>query len=1292
MTLHNLRKLSVAVLIFFTITVVLLSSSTALSSPHQQNPPIDVTISLHSSPTTDAERAPYESIIEYFADGAFETSNGMHRIGRVNIYTGSDFADKADIVWIEKCIRDTDTSSPHTDLSGRAVEGWNINMCDVIDIPLAFDVNYLESDERQQDGGYTLAHEWGHYFYGLYDEYRGDPSYDVHFHMPHSTDEPVPNSIMNDQWNARGGNYEWLNFSTVMSYEKSGGGTRETAQYRVYGASGWETLARPTSNDPRNGPRQSLPERIHYPELASVAPGDNEDSTIDLPDSPRSDLNIVWISEDVTSQVVIDHSGSMSSENKMENAKTAAKLLVDLAAIDSTTIGIIKFNDDVTVVQPLTEIDSQVTKDAIKAQIDTIQPDGFTAIGDAAQKALDDLLAFGAEDTNRIVYLLTNGQSNTGTDPLSVIPAYQAAQVSLYTFGYGSDVNQDTLQKMADDTGGEYHFSPTSLAEVTQVFQDVQQLTSSTIGVTTGSTQVGTSTPSSFPIHVDPTLSRLDIAVTYQGSPSAVDLTLLDPNGNPSGAANCSPSGTETLCLFSMDSPIEGSWTLQAIASSQDIDLTYRASGSGENVITFAASVTSLTGDMIQYPEPIVLLATLGKEVPISGAVVNATIQAPDGTVAAFLVLDNGVAPDAKANDGLYSAILDYSQNGTYNITVQFDNSAGTAQLTPISIQPSIGPDGEAVPLPDPVPITENFQRFERTQVNVDGVQNDDHGNTPQDATSLPPDNTDIPGKIDYQNDVDVFRVDILSDIVNWAIRVSNFALGMDPRLRVFASDMTTVLADVDLTTNASENGYLFLPLSVNAGDTLYMEVSHHSGGVGGVYGISAGPQISSDSGLPVVTMSKIVTQSTVVPNGTVEYTITLENTGTGDTVGVSVVDTLPAGFSYIPGSTSGATTDDPSINGQRLMWSGPFTIPVGETLTLNFKSTAATSFGTYFNNVEAGGSNMPLTQTGDTAPVVVQALQMCSITGKVSLQGRNHHNGTTILVDSMPVTTTVRNGGFNVANLAPNVYKVTASYSHYLSSEDNAVKCLTGETTMMPQTTLLGGDANSDKQINILDMVVIGAAYNSCIGDPGFDPHADINETGCVDIFDMVLASSNYGRRSPTSWPTIMSSSPTATNAGANINYKADLDRQSLRKLSDTKLWDIQVNNVSAMYGIDVDITFDPTRVKIVDVDPGRAGAQVLPGPLFTDRQYFMAKNEVTVEEKAGIGTIHFAATLLNPAKSIDADGVVATIPFKPIEEDAEDVLKPPVLFRIEDALLANKAGGRSPVGWGDHTIYQVK
>ena len=80
-----------------------------------------------------------------------------------------------------------------------------------------------------------------------------------------------------------------------------------------------------------------------------------------------------------------------------------------------------------------------------------------------------------------------------------------------------------------------------------------------------------------------------------------------------------------------------------------------------------------------------------------------------------------------------------------------------------------------------------------------------------------------------------------------------------------------------------------------------------------------------------------------------------------------------------MPESTTGITTDEPSIDGQDLTWEGPFTVP-GEaillgSIDLSFSATVSTELpGTYFNNASAQGDGISVTPTGPDAPVTVEA------------------------------------------------------------------------------------------------------------------------------------------------------------------------------------------------------------------------------------------------------------------------------------------------------------------------------
>ena len=257
---------------------------------------LDVSISMWWNPTERA-KATYTTIFEYYADAIFEMSNGAHRIGTITVYPNRERDDTADVVW-------TNMDWPHSPVAGRGHAGDHLYFADIFFSPdpdgdgpgSALGPYFPLNEGQERGGGYTLAHEWGHFYYGIYDEYRAPRDCDprnpreADITSPWACDVSVQPSVMTSQWNATGGNYTWLNFS-IAANQTSGNPNR-----RVYGVSGWETLVRDPKNDPKDGARKSLATRAYYPELKTVAPTGNNAPTIELPNSEsRAALRIVWV-------------------------------------------------------------------------------------------------------------------------------------------------------------------------------------------------------------------------------------------------------------------------------------------------------------------------------------------------------------------------------------------------------------------------------------------------------------------------------------------------------------------------------------------------------------------------------------------------------------------------------------------------------------------------------------------------------------------------------------------------------------------------------------------------------------------------------------------------------------------------------------------------------------------------------------------------------------------------------------------------------------------------------------
>ncbi len=136
-----------------------------------------------------------------------------------------------------------------------------------------------------------------------------------------------------------------------------------------------------------------------------------------------------------------------------------------------------------------------------------------------------------------------------------------------------------------------------------------------------------------------------------------------------------------------------------------------------------------------------------------------------------------------------------------------------------------------------------------------------------------------------------------------------------------------------------------------------------------------------SPLGVVPLTIAKTADAPTTAAGGTNGYTITIDNTNPIPATVTSISDTLPAGFSYLTGSTTGATTSDPSSGGGTLSWSGPIVVPGEGSASLHFGVTVSNTPGTYNNVAAAVAPGFTVAPTGETAPITVTAAVVLGIT-----------------------------------------------------------------------------------------------------------------------------------------------------------------------------------------------------------------------------------------------------------------------------------------------------------------------
>ncbi|MCS6777502.1 MAG: PA14 domain-containing protein [Chthonomonadaceae bacterium] len=195
--------------------------------------------------------------------------------------------------------------------------------------------------------------------------------------------------------------------------------------------------------------------------------------------------------------------------------------------------------------------------------------------------------------------------------------------------------------------------------------------------------------------------------------------------------------------------------------------------------------------------------------------------------------------------------------------------------------------------------------------------------------------------------------------------------------------------------------------------------------------------------------------------------------------------------------------------------------------VTLTNTATGATSTQNYTVNIPAivGGNRAFLGFTGSTNSffTAVQDVRTWTYTplsaivsGTITLEGASAAN-VPLTFEFRPTDgssnftrtiTPAANGGFSVSVPRKN-YIVSIKGSKWLR-KNVPINASTGNSGGH-NITLLGGDANDDNVVDLLDLALLIQASDTCQGDTGFLANADLNNDDCVDVVDLALIVQNF-------------------------------------------------------------------------------------------------------------------------------------------------------------------------------------
>jgi len=170
--------------------------------------------------------------------------------------------------------------------------------------------------------------------------------------------------------------------------------------------------------------------------------------------------------------VVIDRSGSMYDERRLEFVVDAVKFLADNLTADDK-VSIVAFADKAKVIiTPEAARDQSAIKRAID-DIDLLEIGGGTQMALGMRAAIDEVKKNLSPDRLNRVLVLTDGQTYEETACID-LANQNRDQMSFSAMGVGVEFNEKLLMRMTQDSHGKYHFIGDP-AEIPGLFEDELQ-------------------------------------------------------------------------------------------------------------------------------------------------------------------------------------------------------------------------------------------------------------------------------------------------------------------------------------------------------------------------------------------------------------------------------------------------------------------------------------------------------------------------------------------------------------------------------------------------------------------------------------------------------------------------------------------------------------------------------------------------------------------------------------------------------------------------------------------------
>lgn len=405
----------------------------------------------------------------------------------------------------------------------------------------------------------------------------------------------------------------------------------------------------------------------------------------------RKHLNIQWMSGLKAEVVVVmDHSGSMTMYDKMEQAKLASKYVATgfmgagsgFSSVD-VSVGVYSFNQEVS---ELYALQNNPDKNVIYNAITSVTANGQTALFDALDQALN---AFTDDASSlKLLYVVSDGLDNASEKTKQqIVDLYNSKKVAIHTFAYGKDADVDLLASMAAETGGTFYDQQDNIA------LKVNEATTAVLSNTLGIEQIAASSlkpgSRSSEIFVPKNAGRVRVYGSYEGSTQQNPIDVISGNGaKVAFSKEDFLLGEVNYFIAEIDSVTLAKNSVSRLVirnnmASQELDFRTLLS---EKITTYGMSVGMDSKMPYRWPQQVGFTASVsGREGVLTGVSASGKLKQPDGSTRQFDLYDDGTHGDVLAGDGVFFGYMpSVNAKGSYQWEISISNKEGHGHTTRI--------------------------------------------------------------------------------------------------------------------------------------------------------------------------------------------------------------------------------------------------------------------------------------------------------------------------------------------------------------------------------------------------------------------------------------------------------------------------------------------------------------------------------------------------------------------------------------------------------------------------------